>query len=133
MAIEDLPCSDITGDVITAFFRAYDALQFGYLESTYAAALTHELRRMGRRVSREFLVEVVYDGVVISHHRLDMVVDEKVVLEIKATYALHPIAERQLRSYLRSTRLEVGLLLHFGPKAYFKRVVALNDHELHRP
>jgi GxxExxY protein len=69
-----------------------------------------------RRVARELTVRVNYKGETIAHHRLDFVVDDRVVVELKATEVLAPHARAQLFNYLRATNLEVGLLLHFGPK-----------------
>ncbi|MDE3052873.1 MAG: GxxExxY protein, partial [Gemmatimonadota bacterium] len=98
----------------------------GFLEGLYLEALERELVARGHRVGREVHVPVFYHGAELGRQRLDMVVDEKVVVEAKATEALHPIATRQLFAYLRAIRLEVGLLLHFGPRPRFRRVVCLN-------
>ena len=74
---------------------------------------------------------VYYDGEQIAWHRLDMVVDDRLVVECKSAEPLPPIAKRQLLAYLRSTRFEVGLLLHFGHRAKFHCQVYSND--MHRP
>lgn len=116
----------ITGDIIRLFYRTYNALGHGFLEAIYASALEHELRRAGHDVAREFAVRVMYDGVELGFHRLDLVVDRAVVVEVKAAPALPPIARRQLYNYLRATRLEVGLLLHYGPEPRFQRVYVPN-------
>lgn len=117
-----VPVDAITGDIIRLFYRTYNALGHGYLESIYAAALEYELRKAGHEVAREFAVRVLYDGVELGFHRLDLVVDSAVVVEIKATPALPPIARRQLYNYLRATSLEVGLLLYYGPEPRFQRI-----------
>lgn len=93
----------------------YNKLEFGFLEAIYAAALKGELLTRGHRVVREFNVRVMYDGREVGYHRLDMVVDDSVVLEIKSTAVLAAHARRQLQNYLRATNLEIGLLLHFAP------------------
>lgn len=80
----------------------------------------------GHRVARELSVSVFYKGDAIATQRLDLVVDEKRVLEVKSTSELHKAAIRQLFNYLRATRLEVGLLLHFGPEPKFFGVVYSN-------
>jgi GxxExxY protein len=126
MTESDLEHHELTYSIIGAFYRVSKKLGFGYLESMYVAALEHELRKRGHNVQREFAVRVYYDGVEIGFHRLDMVVDSRVVVEIKATQVLHPIAIRQLLSYLRATNLEVGLLLHFGPVPKHSRVYVPN-------
>jgi GxxExxY protein len=85
-----------------------------------------ELRERGHRVGREVGVPVLYKGRELGYQRLDMIVDERLVVETKSTYELPKAAHRQLRSYLQATKLEVGLLLHFGPEANFYRVVSSN-------
>lgn len=116
----------LTHSAIGCFFRVYNALGFGFLEHVYAAALDHELRKRGHDVVRELGIVVRYDGLEIAYQRIDMVVDGKLVVEIKATEKLHKDAARQLFNYLRATNLEVGLLLHFGREAHFYRVFCEN-------
>ena len=120
----ELAHQDITGSIIGTFFEVYRTLGHGFLESVYSAALERELRAAGHSVSREHAVRVLYKGEPLGFQRLDLVVDAAVVVEVKATAALAPIAKRQLHNYLRATDLEVGLLLHFGPEAKFLRVYA---------
>jgi GxxExxY protein len=112
--------AELTHDIIGAFYAVYNTLGFGFLEALYMAALERELLTRGHRVGREVYVPVSYRGVEIGRQRLDMVVNDRVVVEAKSTEVLHRGATRQIHSYLRATRLEVGLLLHFGPtpKAY---------------
>ena len=102
---------------------------FGFMEGVYAAALELELRNRGRRVVRELSATVHYLGFAIAHQRLDLVVDDKLVVEIKATEKLHADAGRQLYNYLRATNLEVGLLLHFGREAKFYRLLCENSRK----
>lgn len=124
MARAELIHERLTHSVIGGFYEVYNTLGFGFLEHTYLAALTLELRLRGHVVDREVRVEVRYKGTVIGWHRLDMVVDNILVVEVKSTAELHPSARRQLQSYLCATRLEVGLLLHFGVTASFARLVS---------
>lgn len=114
----------LTYSVIGAFMKVHDELGFGFLEHVYASALELELSGRNHRVAREFGVAIRYSGVEIAHQRLDMVVDDKLVVEIKAMEKLHKDATRQLFNYLRASSLEVGLLLHFGREAHFYRVFA---------
>lgn len=114
---------ELTGSVIGAFYAIHRNLGFGFLEHVHASALELELLHRGHRVAREFDVTVRYAGVEIAHQRLDRVVDDKLIVEIKSTERLHRDARRQLYNYLRATRLEVGLLLHFGRLASFYRVI----------
>jgi GxxExxY protein len=121
----------LTHAIIGAFFHVYNVLGFGFLEHVYAAALERELKRRGHKVSREHTVRIYYDGAELCQQRLDFVVDDRVVVEIKSTYELHMGAARQLRSYLRATNLEVGLLFHFGPEAKFYRLYVPNERKRH--
>jgi GxxExxY protein len=118
--------ADITRDVIAAFYYVHNALRFGFLESVYCAGLERQLIKRGRRVSRQHAVQVMLDGEELAFQRLDMVVDDRVVVEVKATELLSPHAKRQLFNYLRATSLEVGILLHFGPEPRFYRVTVPN-------
>jgi GxxExxY protein len=112
--------------VIGAFFYVHRELGFGFLETVYSRALERELRRRGHRVGREVAVDVHFEGSTVAHQRIDMLVDDKLIVEIKATDQLHRGACRQLYNYLRATNLELGLLLHFGRSADFYRVICEN-------
>jgi GxxExxY protein len=117
---------ELTHSIIGAFYDVYNTLGFGFLEHVYACALERALIKRGHRVGREVPVIVYYEGEEIAHQRLDMLVDGKVIVEIKSTYELHKAAPRQVYSYLRATKLEVGLLLYFGPEPSFFRLLASN-------
>lgn len=123
MARGELVHERLTHSVIGAFFEVYNTLGVGFLEQIYLSALTLELRERGHVVQREVSVRVRYKGAEIGSQRLDMIVDNILVVEVKSTAELHPSARRQLLSYLCATRIEVGLLLHFGSGAKFYRVV----------
>src|SRR5215213_3062381 len=88
-----------TGSLIGAFYEVYNELGFGYPEQFYAAALEYELVLRGHRVVREFSVQVSYKGKALGTLRLDVVVDDQVVVENKSSETLHPSAARQLFSY----------------------------------
>ena len=85
--------------------------------------LTPELRTRGHHVARDVQVRVTYKGEELSGQRIDMIVDGKVIVETKSTLDMPPVARRQLRNYLGATNLEVGLVLHFGPRATFYREI----------
>jgi GxxExxY protein len=113
----------LSKSVIGAFFEVYNTLGYGFLEHLYVKALERELMARGHSVAREVGVRVMYKGEEIGFQRLDLVVDEKLVVETKATQDLHKSASRQLFNYLHATNLEIGLLLHFGPEARFYPVI----------
>jgi GxxExxY protein len=122
MARHDLIEEALTHSVIGAFYDVYNALGFGFLEHVYTKALERELRARGHRVGREVSVVVHYRGEALVTQRLDMIVDEILVVETKSTYQLHKAASRQVYNYLKATTLRLGLLLHFGPEPAFYRV-----------
>ena len=116
----------LTRVVIGAFYEVYNTLGFGFLEHIYVMALERELRHSGHQIRREVGVCVMYKGEELAHQRMDMIVDDKVIVEVKSTYELHKAAPRQLYNYLRATNLEVGLLFHFGPEPKFYRSIHRN-------
>ena len=126
MARVELYEGELTHSVIGAFYEVHNNLGFGFLERFYVMALERELLERGHRVAREVSVNVLYKGQELGSQRLDLIVDEKLVVETKATSDLHKSATRQLYNYLKATNLELGLVLHFGPEAKFYRVICRN-------
>lgn len=126
----DLIEGRLTRSVIGAFFEVYNTLGFGFHEHIYVMALERELLARSHRVARELSVHVTYKGHIVAVQRIDMVVDEKLVVEIKSTVELPKPAHRQLFNYLRATKLEVGLLLHFGLEPRFHRLVCSNSRDV---
>ena len=104
----------LTGAIIGGAMRVHRALGPGYLESVYLRALAWELRLAGHAVDCERRLTVRYRGCAVGVHVPDMIVDDRVIVEIKAVQQLHVAHEAQLVSYLTATRMEVGLLLNFG-------------------
>ncbi len=124
MPNETLLHESITSSIIGAYYEVYNGLGFGFLEHIYVLALEDELKARGHHVTRQLSVDVMYKGRVLAVQRLDMVVDDSIVVEVKSTSSLHDSAARQVLNYLRASRLDVGLLLHFGPKASFFRLIS---------
>ena len=122
MAKPSLLYEELTYSIIAAFFEVYNTLGFGFLERIYVEALERELRARGHTVARDVYVRLFYKGDALGTQKIDMIVDDKCVVEIKSTYHLHPAATRQVYNYLKSTNLAVGLLLHFGPEPKFYRM-----------
>ena len=117
---------ELTGEIIGAFYECYNVLGFGFLESVYRRALATELQSRGHHCAQEGLIEVTYKGVNVGAYRFDLLVDDRVIVEAKAGEVLGPTDRRQVLNYLRATRIEVGLLLHFGPEPRFLRCVHQN-------
>jgi GxxExxY protein len=128
MAISrNLAEAELTGIIIGAFYETYRVLGRGFTEAIYMAALAHELTRRGLAVAREVRVCVFYKGEQIGWVRLDMLVEDRVVIEGKAGF-LPPDCREQLYGYLNATRFEVGLLLHFGIRPRFERMYVPHTH-----
>ena len=114
---------ELSDTIIGCFFWVYNKIGFGFLESVYAKALEVALKLTGLKVDREVPVTIFFEGVDVGQHRMDMVVEDRIVLEIRATEKLSDVAKRQLRNYLSAMDLELGILLHFGPTADHHRVL----------
>jgi GxxExxY protein len=114
---------DTSRAILGAFYAVHSELGFGFLEAVYANALTLLLTRAGLRVARQVPFEIVFHGESVGSYRADLVVESRIVVEIKAGRAIIPQHTAQLLNYLRASRLQVGLLLNFGETAEFKRVV----------
>jgi len=113
--------SDLTEQIIGAFYAVYSTLGYGFLENVYAKALVIELGNRGMDAKKEFPIEVYYAGQRIGEYYADLIVNDLVILEIKAVKNLVDEHEAQLLNYLKATPYEVGLLLNFGPKPETKR------------
>ena len=120
---------DLTETIIGVFYQVHFEMGFGYLESVYAHSMKLALESAGLKIESEVPVDVFFRGVRVGHFRADMIVESKVLLEFKATEKLDSHAVPQLLNYLHATPLEVGLILHFGPKAEFVRRVMSKDQK----
>ena len=123
----DLLERELTEKIIGGFYHVYNVLGYGFLEPVYARSLAFELTRRGLHVQREVYVDVYYEGLKVGKYRADILVEGRVVVEVKATASLVRADRDQLMNYLRCSCLEVGLLIHFGPSPSFRRVVAENS------
>ena len=121
---------DLTDPTIGAFYDVYHELGPGFLESVYEGAMVIALRRRGLKVRRQIPVVVHYGGEPVGRFFADLVVENTILVELKACRALDPAHESQVQNYLRATRLEVGLILHFGPKPAVRRFILTNDRKL---
>ena len=122
--LRELPEFGLTQSIIGAFFQTYNGLGYGFLESVYRRALVRELRERHLHVLEETPVDVWYKGEVVGMYRLDILVERRVAVELKSTTTLNPTDRRQVVNYLRATKLDVGLLLHYGPEPNFHRIVS---------
>ncbi len=121
--------TDLTEKIIGAFFKVHNTLGYGFSEKVYENSLAIELRKAGLRVEQQKGIVVYYDSDVVGEYAADLLVNDAVILELKAVRTLLEEHQAQLLNYLKATNVEVGLLLNFGPKAEYKRKVYDNERK----
>ena len=114
---------NLTEDIIKIFYKVYNALGYGFLEKIYENAMMNEFRKAGIPAEAQSPIEVTYEGEIVGEHAADIIVDNKVIMELKAAKKLAEDHQAQLLNYLKATDMEVGLLLNFGPKPEISRKV----------
>jgi len=119
--------SDKTERIIKCFFKVYNTLGYGFLEKVYQNALLIELKKSGFSCESQKPIKVYYEDSLVGDYYADIVVDDCIILELKAAEALCEEHEYQLINYLKATEIEIGLLLNFGKKPEFKRKIFTND------
>jgi len=117
----DYKYKELTEKIIRIFYKVYNKLGYGFLEKIYENALMIEFRKEDIPACPQFPIKVFYEHEMIGEYYADVIVDNKVILEIKATSGLAKEHEAQLLNYLKATDIEVGLLLNFGPQPEVKR------------
>jgi GxxExxY protein len=121
---------DITSKIIQAFYKVYNTLGYGFLEKVYENALYLELIKMGLKVVRQKNITVFYERKQVGNYFADLIVNDVVIIELKAAESLCEEHEFQLINYLKATDIEVGLLLNFGKKPEFRRKIFSNDRKI---
>lgn len=114
---------DLSGVILGAFYAVHSELGCGFLEAVYGNAMGVLLRQAGIRVERQVPFEITFHGQLIGHYRADFIVQSRIVVEVKAGGTIIKQHKAQLLNYLKASRLQVGLLLNFGVRAEFARVV----------
>ena len=112
----------LTRQVIGCFFTAYNELGFGFTESVYSTALDLLFRGIGLDARKEHRVDVMFRDVKVGTYRLDYLIEDVLILELKAGHELPFGSRAQLATYLRTSRKQLGLLLFFGPTPEIQRV-----------
>jgi GxxExxY protein len=110
-------------------FQGLQHIGYGFLERVYENALAIELRKIGLEVKCQFPINVFYESEVVGEYYADIIVNDLVVLELKATSALLEEHECQLINYLKATNIELGLLMNFGKETEYKRKVFMNKYK----
>ena len=120
---QDFKYRELTERIINVFYKVYNKLGYGFLEKIYENAMMLELKKEGITSASQSLIRVLYEGEIIGEYYADILVDNKVIIEIKASRRLAEENEAQLLNYLKATDIEVGLLLNFGIKPEVKRKI----------
>ena len=113
--------ADLTDGILRCYYKVYNQLRYGFLEKVYENALKYELEKNGYKVETQKKIEVYYDGNRVGEYYADLIVNDLVILELKAAEKLCDEHAVQLLNYLRATNIEVGLLLNFGKQPQVSR------------
>ncbi|MEJ2601239.1 MAG: GxxExxY protein [Anaerolineales bacterium] len=123
---------DLSKKIIASFYTVYNALGYGFLELVYPNAMVIELTKQGLGIKSQHPVPVFYENQVIGQYYADLLVDDCIIVELKAVNTLAVEHKSQVINYLNATRFEVGLLLNFGKTPQIKRVIFDNDRKKYR-
>lgn len=121
--------NELTEQVIKAFYKVYNSLGYGFLEKVYVNSLILELQKNNISAAIQHPIEVRYDGSPVGEYFADILVNNCIIIEVKAAKTLAQENEAQLLNYLKATRIEVGLLLNFGPKPEVRRKIFDNSRK----
>jgi len=127
--MEERQHSRVTDLIIYSFYNVYNKLGYGFLEKVYENALVVEFAKVGLSTKTQLPIVVLYDETIVGDYFCDLLVDNKVIVEIKAARCLLPEHEAQLLNYLKAADIEVGLLLNFGPKPEVRRKAYSNKRK----
>lgn len=120
---------ETTETIIKCFYKVYNSLGFGFLEKVYEKAMMIELVNHHLNALNQFPIKVLYNNQIIGDYYADILVENCIVVELKAAETLIPEHEQQVINYLKATDLELGLLFNFGKKAEFRRIIFTNDRK----
>ena len=129
MPMDELKHGDMTARIIKAFYKVYNKLGYGFLEKVYENALCLELIDAGLYCTKQAPVEVFYNDQKVGNYFADIIIDDTIIIEVKAAKGIAEEHEYQLINYLKATDIEVGLLLNFGKDPEFRRKIFSNTIE----
>ena len=118
---------NITDIILKSYYKVYNNLGYGFLEKVYENALLYELRNQGLNCEKQKPIKVYYEQIQVGEYYADIIVNECIILELKATESIAEEHEFQLINYLKATEIEIGLLLNFGKNPEFKRKIFTNN------
>jgi GxxExxY protein len=123
--------SELSGKIIKAFYNVYNTLGYGFLEKVYENALMIELQKLNLKCVQQQHLDVYYEETKVGDYFADIIVEDTIIVELKAAESLAPEHEAQLVNYLRATDIEVGLLFNFGKMPQHKRKVLTSEFKKH--
>ncbi|MFA5418588.1 MAG: GxxExxY protein [Bacteroidales bacterium] len=126
---ENYKHTELTEKIIQVFYKVYNSLGYGFLEKVYENAMAIELTKAGLHFAKQQPINVYYDDIQIGSYYADIIVEDLVIIELKAAEGLCEEHEAQLTNYLRATEMEVGLLFNFGKTPQIKRKVFSNVYK----
>jgi len=127
--MEEFLHKEITSKIIQAFYKVYNTLGYGFLEKVYENAMRIEISKSGLHVEQQKNIKVFYESEQVGDYYADLLVENLIIVELKAAETICDEHETQLLNYLRATDIEVGLLINFGKKAEIKRKIFLNKNK----
>lgn len=125
--MEEYLYQELTSKIISCFYKVYNSLGFGFLEKVYENAMMIELKKNNLAVEKQKQIKVFYEDNLVGEYFADLVVEDKIIIELKAAENLIDEHELQLINYLKATEIEVGLLLNFGKKPEVRRKIFSNN------
>jgi len=125
----DMLHKELTDKIIACFYKVYSNLGYGFLEKVYENSMLYELNKNGLKAVSQFPIKVNYDDVSVGEYFADIIVEDKVIIELKASANLVPENILQLQNYLKATDIEVGLLLNFGKRPEISRKTFHNHYK----
>jgi GxxExxY protein len=120
----------LSNQVIQCYYKVYNTLGYGFLEKVYENALYLELLNNGISCKRQSPIKVFYTEVIVGEYFADIIVEDRIILELKAAESLALEHEYQLINYLKATKIEIGILLNFGREPKFIRKIFTNDRKV---
>ena len=119
----------ITDVILKVYYDVYNELGYGFLEKVYQNAMYFELKSLGYKVEAQKQIKVYFKRQLVGEYYSDLIVEDKVIVELKATELLMNVHVAQIMNYLKATPIEVGVLLNFGEEPEFKRIIYTNDRK----
>ena len=127
--MNELLHKELSNKIIKCFYTVYNTLGFGFLEKVYENALMIELSKNGLKAEKQKPIKVYYENQTVGEYFTDIIVEDSIILELKAAEFVVEEHELQLINYLKATEIEIGLLLNFGKSPEFKRKIFTNDRK----